>query len=307
MVILTQDFDGLGNQLLLTSHFIANTAEYGYELEIPSFGPHVRFFEGTANEDFAGLPIRLHPRPGSVTALLYRALQWRWGAGILRRLPQLQRGLGLRIWTEHGISGHQNVDLNDPAFLDEAHSACLLIHGWLFRDKKHFAKHRDLLRRIFRPIAVHREAVARVIAANRQAADVLVGVHIRRGDYAGWFGGAYLYDNATYCRAMRQMQALFPTGTAVRFLLFSNETIADTDFAGFSTGRSTNHPVEDLYAMAECDYIIGPLSTYSMWASFYGRVPLLHLHRPDQPVASLEDFMVFEDQPTEKWEPALAV
>jgi len=106
---------------------------------------------------------------------------------------------------------------------------------------------------------------------------------------------------------MRQMRALFPATTRVRFLLFSNEPIAEADFAGFDTGRSSDHPVEDLYALAGCDYIIGPISTYSMWASFYGRVPLLHLHRPDQPIGSLDDFMVFEDQvDSRRWEPIVA-
>jgi hypothetical protein len=29
-----------------------------------------------------------------------------------------------------------------------------------------------------------------------------------------------------------------------------------------------------MYAFAECDYIFGPPSTYTMWASFYGNKPL---------------------------------
>jgi len=33
----------------------------------------------------------------------------------------------------------------------------------------------------------------------------------------------------------------------------------------------------DLYALAKCDYILGPLSSYSQWASFYGNKPLYQL------------------------------
>ena len=105
---------------------------------------------------------------------------------------------------------------------------------------------------------------------------------------------------------MREVLALFPAETRVRFLLFSNEPIPAADFAEFDTGRSTDHPVEDMYAMAGCDYIVGPLSTYSMWASFYGRVPLCHLHRPDQPITSLNEFVVFEDQETMRWNTQIA-
>ncbi|WP_073111520.1 alpha-1,2-fucosyltransferase [Hymenobacter daecheongensis] len=302
MVILTQDLDGFGNHLLLTSHFLVNVAEHRYELAIPSFERYAPFFEGTVRQDFDGLPVRLQPGPRRFR-VFFRALRLRWGGAVAQRAPWLQRLLGVRVLTDHGAN---DVDLNSSAYLTAAHTEDLLVHGWQFRDKRHFAQNGDLLRRIFRPIAAHRRAVEHVLTANRQAADVLVGVHIRRGDYAGWHGGAYLYDNATFVRAMQQMQALFPATTRVRFLLFSNETIADADFAAFDTGRSTNHAVEDLYAMAGCDYIIGPLSTYSMWASFYGRVPLCHLHRPDQPIASLREFMVFEDQPSVRWESSLA-
>ena len=306
MVILTQKLDGFGNHLLLTSHFLVNTVEYGYELAIPSFQPYAPFFEGTAGARagfFGSVPVRL--QPGSpVTNLLYRTLQLRWGGAVLTRLPWLQRSLDVRIVKDQPTG---DVDLNSAAYLAQARSSRhLLMHGWQYRDKRNFSRHGNLLRQFFRPIRVHREAVEQVLATNRQSADVLVGIHIRRGDYAGWHGGAFLYSNATYVRAMHEVRALFPADTRVRFLLFSNEPIPAADFAALDTGRSTDHPVEDLYAMAGCDYIVGPLSTYSMWASFYGRVPLCHLHRPDQSITSLDDFVVFEDQENVSWETTMA-
>lgn len=305
MVILTKDFNGFGNQLLISSHFLVNSLEHGYALAIPSFAAHFPFFEGTAGQRvafFGGRPVQLRPGRAVATAL-YRALQWPWGAALLGRLPWLPRRLGAPLLDD---AGPADVDLNGPAYLAQAHHARdLLINGWQFRDKVNFARHGDLLRQFFRPIAPHRRAVADVLATHRAGADVLVGVHIRRGDYAGWYEGAFLYQNATYVRAMRELRALLPADARVRFLLCSNEPIAPEDFAGFDTGRATDHPVEDLYALAGCDYLLGPLSTYSMWASFYGRVPLLHLHRPDQPVRSLAEFRVFEDQEAVPWVPAL--
>jgi hypothetical protein len=40
--------------------------------------------------------------------------------------------------------------------------------------------------------------------------------------------------------------------------------------------------VGDLYALARCDYIMGPPSTYTQWASFYGNRPMLCLESKDQ-------------------------
>lgn len=305
MVTLTQAQNGFGNHLLLTSHFLANAVEHGYELAISSFEPYVAYFEGTARQPttfFGRLPVRQQPdRP--LLDMVSRLLQMRWGGPIFTRLPWLQSLLGLKIVVDDPTG---DVNLNSAQFQALAHGRRpLLVHGWQYRDKQNFAKHGDLLRRFFRLVKPHRDAVDKVIATNRAQADVLVGVHIRRGDYAQWHGGAYFYPNATYARAMREMQAQFSPDARVRFLLFSNEPIDEQAFAAFDTGRSTDHPVEDLYAMAGCDYIIGPLSTYSMWASFYGRVPLCHLHTADQAITSLDNFMVFEDQEAVRWDTVL--
>ena len=44
------------------------------------------------------------------------------------------------------------------------------------------------------------------------------------------------------------------------------------------------HIVEDMYAMAEADLLIGPPSTYTGWASFYGKVPLVVMESADDSV-----------------------
>lgn len=39
-----------------------------------------------------------------------------------------------------------------------------------------------------------------------------------------------------------------------------------------------------MYLLARCDYIIDPPSTYTMWASFYGNVPLYMITDPTQSI-----------------------
>jgi hypothetical protein len=291
VVILVKRTGQLGNRLFLFAHFLANAAEYGYELANPSFGGYAPFFEATATGDFGGLPVRLnafrqrrfdrmldlvqHPR---AFGLLQRASR------LLPRQPQLLTDLP-----------GQDYDLNQPAYLEAARRGMVLAHGWQFRDKLNFARHGTLLRQLFAPIAPHRRAVSALLAGLRESADILVGVHIRRGDYATFNNGAYFYANATYARAMRAVQEQLPAGQRVAFLLCSNEALQFDDFAGLAVHAPTGHFVEDMYALAGCDYVLGPPSSYSMWASFYGQVPLLHLEHAEQAVR-LPDFQVFLDQ-----------
>jgi hypothetical protein len=36
-----------------------------------------------------------------------------------------------------------------------------------------------------------------------------------------------------------------------------------------------------MYVLAACDLILGPPSTFSIWASYYGQVPLMQLDSRD--------------------------
>jgi hypothetical protein len=57
-----------------------------------------------------------------------------------------------------------------------------------------------------------------------------------------------------------------------KFVIFSNEEVSfrTTDI---TIVYSNMDAMSDLAAMAQCQYIVGPPSTFSMWASFYGKVP----------------------------------
>lgn len=66
-------------------------------------------------------------------------------------------------------------------------------------------------------------------------------------------------------------------GLKVRFEIFSDENAV----------RSAE---DDQTLMSQCDYIIGPPSTFSTWASFMGKVPLLHLYSAGQKV-KLSEFV----------------
>jgi hypothetical protein len=64
-------------------------------------------------------------------------------------------------------------------------------------------------------------------------------------------------------------------------------------FAGLNVTFGTGDLIEDMYAFASCDYLIGAPSTFTMWASFYGKVPLNVIRSPDQ-TQKLTDFVVLE-------------
>lgn len=112
---------------------------------------------------------------------------------------------------------------------------------------------------------------------------LLVGVHIRHKDYKSFFDGAYYFENNVYKQLMEKVQQIFSDQQSkeICFLLCSDEKLNPDDF---STLNCIQIPdgigIDDLYGLSLCDYIIGPPSTFSMWASFYGHVPLKIIDKP---------------------------
>ncbi|MBP5722772.1 MAG: hypothetical protein J6X18_04245 [Bacteroidales bacterium] len=78
------------------------------------------------------------------------------------------------------------------------------------------------------------------------------------------------------------------------FLMFSNEDLNDS-FDSFNVIYSKEQWYVDQYIMSLCDYIIGPPSSFSGWASYMGDVPLYQI-RDTKHLLSLEDFKVFNLQ-----------
>lgn len=160
-------------------------------------------------------------------------------------------------------------------------------------DEAHISKHADTLRHLFAPPQWVEERLDRDFGGGDGI--VTVGVHIRRGDYAEYLGGKYYYTDDVYKRLMSDLSGLIMErrpGSRVRFLICSNERIDPAIFAPYDIFTSGgNHMLCDLYGLSRCDYIVGPPSTFSMWASFYGRKPLLMVREAGM-AFSLSDFFV---------------
>lgn len=157
-------------------------------------------------------------------------------------------------------------------------------------DKAYIEKHSDRLRYLFAPSKAVEDRIDDIFG-HAQEDVVTVGVHLRRGDYKTYLDGKYYYDTSVYIDYMRQMTHLLSEqGKQVRFLLCSNERLDDALFSDFSIIKQQGSDMMvDLYGLSRCNYIMGPPSTYSQWASFYGKKPLKVLDKASLTI-SLDDF-----------------
>lgn len=266
MVIVASKYGRLANRVFTFAHLAASAREHGYEVWNPAFDEYAEFFPATAGDVLCRFPARrsrlAHPWLRHAAYMTVRKL-----AGASARL-----GGPLPVVRIHG---EEELDIGAPTFVERARRGPLLVQGWLFRDHASLRRHGDEIRRFLTPRPEHLERADAVAARARDGADVLVGVHVRRGDYRTWQGGRYYWEAPTYAAVMERVADLFP-GRRVAFLVSSDEPVE-----GLRGARGTGDPLDDLYALARCDYLLGPPSTYSAWASFYGGVPLTFIREPD--------------------------
>ena len=151
----------------------------------------------------------------------------------------------------------------------------LFVKGWKERHAPSYIdKHYEAIKTIFKPNHQVQSLVDEAFSKVNRS--VIIGVHIRRGDYKTYKNGIYYYDDEVYARVMNELEGFFTSqGKTVTFFLCSNEPIGDKLSRNYNViDLGTNDFIADLYALSCTDYLIGPPSTFSQWASFTGKVPL---------------------------------
>jgi hypothetical protein len=285
----------LANRLIIFANFIALAEEQGHRLTNFTFHSYSEFFEGTQKNIYCRYP---RPKrrswmdviPGVAAFLRKTRIPYhltRYTALLNERHPVF----GDKVVTLHELPGPNYTLLEGPEYQEKIRPAkTVFVYGWWLRTPRLVKKHGEKIRAYFRPVEKFQNASRAAIEPLRRQADVVIGVHVRQGDYRGWFGGKYFFPAERYAAWMRELASQFP-GRKVAFFVCSDEPRRLEEFAGLTVGLGMDSPVCDVYALALCDYIIGPKSTFSQWASFYGEKPLLQVCDTNDAV-KLENFRV---------------
>jgi len=282
----------LGNRLHLFASVMAFSLRRGHRVVNFGFLRYAHFFTGTSGDVLtcaypSGKPIGSRPGPlGRFLRLLSRA-----ATRITIPFLRLSRKRVLDLGQDAAFIG-ANMDRVEA---EAAARNVVILRGFSFRDMAGVEAHGDRIREHFRLVEPHASAVKDRARALRRGS-VLVGVHVRKGDYRRHQGGRFDYSVAVYAGLVRRTESLFQDSVSFAFVSDDADTARSVARAcpGLDVGFGTGHPVEDMYLLAACDYIIGPPSTFSKWASFYGERPLYLMTDPAADF-TLADFEVYGD------------
>lgn len=245
--------------------------EHGHKVSNPGFEDYAEHFEALETNLYNSWP---EPKRKYRRTRLFRIYQLGYYK-IVNFLAKLLFSRKISLFGIKSINDHYfgsfGVFLDQPNFkVLSAKVRYLLVFGYGFRDWANMVKHQDQIRAFFKPNFKHQQVIDQFFQdLSISKYDVMVGIHIRRGDYREFKGGKYYFEDDAYCSAMRNMLEEFPDKN-MGFLICSNEEIDIDNFSGYNVHLGPGHFIQDLSALAKCDYIIGPHSTYSFWACFFG-------------------------------------
>jgi hypothetical protein len=273
MVIIASKEGQLANRILLASSFLVNAQAHNYRVLHFYFDDYYQFFSESLDRNKTAIKFLGKKKTwlvsflqGFTTILLKSLLKLR-----ITRLPFFEI-IKYDGYEQDAIP----FDLNDQKFLKKAKTKLLLLSGWLFRDTENQKIYRELLLNTWRPNKNFRISIECYYDRYKKDHDILVGVHMRRGDYKKFEGGKWFYSPEQYFDKINQLLSLkMFDGKKMAFVICSDEKVVSFPaHQNISVFYEERHFVEDLYLLAKCDFIIGPPSTFSIWASYYGAVPL---------------------------------
>ena len=288
MVIYFHKAGQLANRLFAASHLLANAKENDYQLLLLSLNEYASFYKGIKNRKMLGAfayAVSVALFKFCIKAKIKESF---FHQIIIAEIPEFSFGEKV---TYHW-DAKDYYDLRSAEFLEAAKKKPItILFGRFFRDYQAIEDQKDVVRKFFTPTNRITNEVGIFLSGLRGKDCVLVGVHIRKGDYRYFKSGKYNYSIEQYMGILNSIFHSVFREKAV-YVICSNEHVdINTLEMPYKIYKHEGTPQEDLYCLSCCDYIIGPPSTFSLWASFLKSVPLYHIRNTEREI-QVEDFAV---------------
>ena len=281
MIILGDNRNQMCNRLWAYSFFIAYGLKNDVEIYIPNFKEYESFFENL--NKYQNIKFKLSENARTEKTI-------KFGISSLYKLNKIKVSSLFKLFDIYFPKRNQLNEL----FCDK--KKIVIINSWKHKkDFDAFLEFKPQIINLFTPKDKFRKRPDSLISKLKQQNDIVIGVHIRRGDYLNFHKGIYYFDDAVYSNFMNIIRTEL-SEKRVTFFISSSETVDIRKYDDLNIHLLENSTgIEDLYALSKCDYIMGPPSTFSMWASFYGSVPLKLLETENEKF-TIADFSVIRYQ-----------
>ncbi len=273
----------LGNALSAFGNLIAFSIRNRIPVMYPQIMNHAKLF-GFKEEDFPFIfhVEPFHPDKDGLRALRYyietQALE-NYYPGYMERLrtipaewlSHLKSLSSATIFIRYSMN-FSDLGVYENTFTRSASRGNILVvpgaYWWQYRDLPTEAA--GAVRAALPIVHVDTQQKRLAVMTDKSKNIVKIGVHVRRGDYKDYVGGQFFWELETYINVMKDLSKHLRDISHL-FVICSNE-VWDLDMLqGIPCIYEQGDTYDDFVALSACDYVVGPPSTFSNWASFLGR------------------------------------
>ena len=155
-----------------------------------------------------------------------------------------------------------------------------IVNGWDFREIDLTQKHHKKLKEIYtfkkKNLSKKAKSIVNYLQKLKKEGKYLVGLHIRRKDYKLWNNGKYFFNDKFYKTVIKNIRLNLVLKNEEPFIIVVSDEEINSKI-GFDLYLNGTWK-EDQITLQYCDLILGPPSTFSMWASYISQIPLIKLH-----------------------------
>jgi hypothetical protein len=259
MILLHQKYGQMANRIILISHFAATSLDTGVRVKIYNFNEYKDLFDLSYLNKLDKISIGKIPWINKIIiSLIYRFLK---------------KYKKIAFINLHEINEDHNVEFDIYDFVINNRGKLIIPEGWGFRNHEGIKRHANKIRAIFSP----NETTLKMISQYKQKkSDILIAMHLRRGDYKEYLNGKYYYSFDEYLSLLKHIENLF-TDFNHKIIIFSNEKTPSEIGLRKNVVIGPGQAINDFFLMSQCNYIIGPPSTFSLVASFLGQNKFYHV------------------------------
>jgi len=273
--VVVTPFGDLGNRLFLFANLIAFAMEHDAIVLNPAFRPFRKTFAGTRPGVLACYPPAPLPHfPGDLIERFVHEMAWT-GESITSNSRTTSK------WASIRLKSNECCYLDSPGFAKWALSKHVVFaSGWLFLSSEYMKIHGQDMKSYFGQVNGKSSASTPLLQPLRSRCDLVVGVLIRHGDYRHFMGGKYFFPTSTYIRWIREAKDVFQNHK-VGFFITGNDDISPEGIEDIPHLFRSHSDPQTRFMLAECDYIIAPVSSYAGWAAYLGKAPIFNLSSED--------------------------
>lgn len=175
------------------------------------------------------------------------------------------------------------------------------LYGWPFYDLESLRTSGDVIRKYLAPSNDIEAYINNTLDEIDAENSIVIGMHLRRGDYKNWRNGLYYYSDEQYKMVLEKIIPTINTEKRIIVLFFSNESLDVNYFSSrtYEAKLMQGNAAQDFHLMAKCNVLIGPPSSFSGLASFLGKVPRYMIEDCKAPI-SKDNLLVWLEE-TDSW------